>query len=86
LTFELGELDYTDHPSFSLDDLAFWAGEGLRYDYSRFDLESASGLAAFVGTVARFVEVQADSILRNWTASANALSAKQLEREKLLDS
>jgi hypothetical protein len=84
LTFEFGNLTKADKPpkSFSLDDLAYWAGVGLRFDYDRFQLDSSVNLAEFIESVARFVERHGWSVLSNNPHSRDFLAAKQAERER----
>jgi hypothetical protein len=86
LSLELGRLGTVEDnkPSFSLDDLTYWAGLGLRFDYARFDLESKDGLEGFVATAAQFLQQHADPILRNESSSFHSLLAKQAERERHL--
>jgi hypothetical protein len=84
LGFELGSLvNAKELPqSFSLDDLAYWAGFGLRFDYDHFQLDSPTGLAEFIVNVARFVEQHARPLLSNDLRSLDSLAAKQAERER----
>jgi hypothetical protein len=83
LGLDFGNLVKAEKPpkSFSLDDLAYWAGLGLRFDYSRFDLESRDGVEHFVGDIATFFKLNADSILSNDPNAFNSLFASQKERD-----
>jgi hypothetical protein len=71
-------------PSFSLDDLMYWAGLGLRFDYARFNLESKDGLADFIASAAQILQQYAGPILRNEPSCFHTLLTKQAERERRL--
>lgn len=84
LAFGLGELTDVESSShlFSLDDFLYWAGLGSFFNYSRFDLQSRDGVAAFVMWAAQLIKDHAGPVLQNEPSAFRMMVAKQREREQ----
>lgn len=67
---------------FILDDFAYAAGEGVLFDYGRFDLRSSVGVADFLGAASALVHGLGGPVLKGSTEALQAFQATADERER----
>lgn len=67
---------------FILDDFAYAAGEGVLFDYGRFDLRSSAGVAEFLEAASALVRGHGGSLLKGSAAAFQEFQAMADERER----
>jgi len=67
---------------FTLDDIAYAAGLGVRFDYDQFDLKTPRGIAEFLEAAASLLRRTAGALLEGDPTEKQVFLRKAEERER----